>query len=64
LDLFGLHYSLDGKSWRLVRYFKLTLTDPVQVGLVAQCPAGSGTTVEWLSFTIEPRRVRDLRAGI
>lgn len=63
-DLFGLHYALDGKSWRLVRYFKLKMADPVQVGLVAQCPMGPGTTVDWLSFSLEPRKVKDLRAGV
>ena len=62
-DLFSLHYALDGKSWRLVRYFRLAMPDPLQVGLVAQCPVGSGTTVDWLEFSIEPRQVADLRAG-
>jgi hypothetical protein len=62
-DLFGFQYALDGKSWRLVRYFKLRLADPVQVGLVAQCPGGPGTTVEWLELTVEQRSVRDLRRG-
>lgn len=62
-DLFGLHYALDGKSWRLVRYFKLRLADPLQVGLVAQCPGGPGTSVDWLEFSLEPRQVSDLRLG-
>jgi regulation of enolase protein 1 (concanavalin A-like superfamily) len=63
-DLFGFHYSLDGKKWRLMRYFKLALNDPVQVGLVAQCPGGPGTTVEWLEFSVEPRPVKNLREGV
>jgi regulation of enolase protein 1 (concanavalin A-like superfamily) len=63
-DVFGFQYSLDGKSWRLVRFFKLALADPVQVGLEAQCPGGPGTTVEWLEFSVEPRTVKDLRRGV
>jgi uncharacterized protein len=63
-DVFGLQYSLDGKNWRMVRVFKLVMADPIQLGLVAQCPGGPGTMIDWLSFTIEPRRVTNLRAGI
>jgi len=62
-DLFGFHYSLDSMKWRLVRYFRLALADPVQVGLVAQCPGGPGTTVEWLEFSVVARPVKDLRSG-
>jgi hypothetical protein len=63
-DVFGLHYALDGQSWRMVRLFKLSLPYSVQVGLVAQCPAGPGTTVDFLSFNIERRLVTNLRAGL
>ena len=63
-DLFGLHYSLDGASWRMVRYFSLPIPKTAQVGLVAQSPVGPGTTVEFLSFSVEPRRVSNVRAGI
>lgn len=63
-DLFGLQYALDGVNWRMVRVFKLAMPDPLQVGLVAQCPGGPGSTIEWLSFSIEPRRVKNLRAGV
>jgi regulation of enolase protein 1 (concanavalin A-like superfamily) len=63
-DLFGFHYSLDSTKWRLVRYFKLALADPVQVGLVAQCPGGPATTVEWLEFSVEARSVKNLRSGV
>ena len=63
-DLFGMHYSLDGASWRMVRYFALPLPRQVQVGLVAQSPTGPGTSVDFHSFSVEPRRVADMRAGI
>ena len=63
-DVFGLQYTLDGKNWRMVRFFKLAMPNPVQVGLVAQCPGGPGTTIDWLSFSVEPGSVRNLRAGV
>ncbi len=62
-DVFGMHYALDGKGWQMVRLFRLEVPASVKVGLVAQCPVGSGTTVDFLSFTIEARSVKDLRAG-
>ena len=63
-DVFGLHYALDGKSWRMVRVFRLAVAKQIKVGLVAQCPAGPGTVVDFLSFTVESRTVKDLRAGV
>ncbi len=62
-DVFGMHYSLDGKSWRMVRLFRLDLLPAVKVGLVAQCPAGPGTVIDFLSFSVEPRAIQNLRAG-
>ena len=63
------HYSLDGQdwraqNWRMVRYFALPMPAQVQVGVVAQSPIGPGTTVDFLSFSVEPRRVSNMRAGI
>ncbi len=63
-NVFGLHYALDGKSWRMVRLFRLPVIKIVHVGMVAQCPVGPGTTVDFLSFTVEDRTVTNLRAGI
>ncbi len=63
-DVFALHYALDGRSWRMVRLFRLSLPFSVQVGLVAQCPVGPGTMVDFLGFHIEQRLVKNLRAGI
>ena len=63
-NTFGLHYALDGHSWRMVRVFRLDLPAQVKVGLVAQCPGGSGAVIDLLSFSVEARTVKDLRAGI
>ncbi len=61
---FGLHYALDGHSWRMVRVFRLELPPTIQVGLVAQSPAGPGTTVDFLSFSVESRSIGNIRAGV
>ncbi len=63
-DVFAMHYSLDGKSWRMVRLFNLKLSEKVRVGLVAQCPIGPGTSVDFLSFSVEPYALQDIRAGV
>lgn len=63
-NLFGLHYSLDGSNWRMVRYFALPVPQAIQVGLVAQAPIGPGTHVDFYSFTVESRRVANMRAGV
>jgi hypothetical protein len=62
-DVFGMHYALDGADWRMVRLFRLTVPPAIKVGLVAQCPSGPGTTVDFLSFTLEQRSVTNLRTG-
>lgn len=63
-NVFGLHYALDGQRWRMVRLFRLALPREIKVGLVAQCPAGPGTIIDFLHFGLEPRTVKDLRAGV
>ncbi len=64
-DVFGLQYSpAEAGPWRMVRVFRLALPPAVRVGIVAQCPAGPGTTVDFLHFSLEQRTVRNVRAGI
>lgn len=62
-DVFGMHYALNGVDWQMVRLFRLEVPAAVKVGLVAQCPAGPGAMIDFLSFAVEPRAVQDLRAG-
>jgi regulation of enolase protein 1 (concanavalin A-like superfamily) len=68
-NLFGMHYAVQADpgrpiAWRMVRYFALSLPPQVKVGLVAQSPVGPGTTVDFYSFAIESRRVKNMRAGV
>jgi hypothetical protein len=62
-NFFGLHYAPDGEHWNMVRYFGLDMPATVQVGMVAQCPVGTGSEIDFLYFSLEQRTVSDLRAG-
>ena len=63
-DTFGMQYALDGRNWRKVRRFHLPLPPAVRVGLLAQSPGTTGTTVDFLWFSIESRTVADTRTGV
>jgi len=63
-NLFAMHYAADGEAWRMTRYFALDLPSEIAVGMVAQSPVGPGTMVDFLHFSVERRRVGNLRAGI
>ncbi|MDT0269129.1 DUF1349 domain-containing protein [Streptomyces sp. DSM 44915] len=61
---FAYHASLDGESWRLIRYFALDAPGrPLRVGLEAQAPTGEGcaVTFERIAFTAD--RLAELRDG-
>jgi regulation of enolase protein 1 (concanavalin A-like superfamily) len=62
-NLFGLHYSPDGEQWNMVRYFTLDAPATVRVGMVAQCPVGAGSEMDFLHFSLEAATVQDIRAG-
>ena len=63
-DVFGLHYSVDGRTWRMVRLLRMAMPPTIKVGMVAQCPGGPGVAIDFLSFSVEARKVNDLRAGV
>jgi regulation of enolase protein 1 (concanavalin A-like superfamily) len=62
-DRWALHYSLDGRSWRMVRYFRLKMKGAVRAGIEAQSPVGSGCHVAYRGFTIADKAVKDMRKG-
>ena len=63
-DVFGLHYSADGQTWRMVRLLRMAMPAAIKVGMVAQCPGGPGVIIDFLSFSLEHRTVTELRAGV
>jgi uncharacterized protein len=62
-DCWGLHYSIDGKKWKMVRYFSLKMKNEVRVGLEAQSPIGYGCRVEFTRFQISEKEIKDIRSG-
>lgn len=60
---FGFHYSADGEHFYMTRYFTLPADPTVKVGLVAQSPQGEGGLRIFEDLTIEPRTVKNIRAG-
>ncbi len=63
-NLFGMHYGPDGATWNMVRYFHIEMPSTVKVGMVAQCPGGPGTVIDFFHFGVENKCVLDIRAGI
>lgn len=62
-DVFGMHYSLDGETWRFVRTFGMALPETVMVGVHAQAPFGGGCRVIFASFELISEAVSDFRSG-
>ncbi len=60
---FGLHYSLDGERFDMIRFFSLPVDETVKVGFVAQAPTGDGGERYFKNPTLEHRTVQNIRAG-
>ncbi|HUX37057.1 MAG TPA: DUF1349 domain-containing protein [Rectinemataceae bacterium] len=62
-DLWVLHYSLDGRKWKMVRYFRLKMKRALRVGLEAQSPVGRGCSVTFRAYSLVPGAPADMRKG-
>jgi regulation of enolase protein 1 (concanavalin A-like superfamily) len=61
---FAYHASLDGKAWRMIRFFTLDDTStPVSIGFEAQSPTGDGCMVTFDDILFTRERLRELRDG-
>lgn len=58
---YAFHASLDGVTWRLVRYFALDWQ--LRIGFEAQSPVGTGCRAVFDHIAYEPRRLSELRDG-
>jgi regulation of enolase protein 1 (concanavalin A-like superfamily) len=63
-DYWVLHYSLDRKEWKMVRYFRLSMGNTVKVGMEAQSPIGNGTKVVFTDFEVGNKEIINIRKGI
>jgi regulation of enolase protein 1 (concanavalin A-like superfamily) len=62
-DHWALHYSIDGRKWKMVRYFRLKMKDEVRVGLEAQSPVGRGCKATFRGFKVVQGEIKDMRKG-
>ncbi|WP_127507535.1 DUF1349 domain-containing protein [Paenibacillus humicus] len=60
---FAFHYSLDGIHFFMMRYFTLPVEETVKVGLLPQCPTGSGGDRIYSGFVLEKKTLKNIRSG-
>ncbi len=59
---FAFHYSEDGRTWPLVRYFSLGPVEALQAGFSSQSPTGRGCRAVFSEVAYAPRRLGDIRS--
>ena len=62
-DYWMLHYSLNGKKWKFVRYFKLKMKSEVKIGLEAQAPVGKSCKVIFSKIKISENEIINMKKG-
>ncbi len=60
----GFYYSLDNKSWQLIRLFKNDYPAAIWVGISTQSPLGEGTSAVFEEVSLTKQSIRDFRLGI
>lgn len=60
----GFYYSLDAKTWQLVRVFKNEYPQNLKIGIGSQSPAGKGNKSVFSKFQWSEVSVKDFRMGI
>jgi uncharacterized protein len=60
---FAFHYSRDGRTWRLVRYFTLGNVTTLHAGFSAQSPSGHGCTAVFSEVMYRAQALDDIRNG-
>jgi regulation of enolase protein 1 (concanavalin A-like superfamily) len=60
----GFYYSLDNKSWQLVRLFRNEFPAAIGLGISAQSPLGDGNSVTFEGLSLTDRAVTDFRMGL
>jgi len=61
---YAFHYSLNDKTWNLVRYFSLGERQNLEIGFLSQSPTGEGCTASFSEIAFIPQKLSDLRSGI
>ncbi len=60
----GFYYSLDKKSWQLIRLFKNDYPASIWVGISTQSPVGEGTSAVFEDISLTKQSITDFRLGI
>lgn len=60
----GFYYSLDNKSWQLIRLFKNDYPGAIWVGISTQSPLGEGTSAIFEGVSLTKQCISDFRLGI
>jgi uncharacterized protein len=60
---YAFHYSLDGRGWHLVRYFRLGESPEVEIGFLVQSPIGDGCTASFSDISYLPQKLNNIRSG-
>ena len=62
-NTFSFLYSIDGEKFFMTRFFNFPVEKTIKVGFVAQAPAGKGGNRYFESFSLEHKKVKNLRSG-
>jgi regulation of enolase protein 1 (concanavalin A-like superfamily) len=57
---FAFHYSIDGNTWFLVRYFGMEHIESLKIGVVSQSPAGEGCAMSFKCLRLAPNTNKDV----
>lgn len=60
---FAFHFSDDGVTYYMMRFFNLSAGKTIKVGLLAQAPQGNGGIRTYENLTIEKKTVKNIRFG-
>ena len=60
---YTMHWSADGKNYKMARLSAMPTTGKVKIGMEAQSPVGEQAIHKFHHFSIEPKTVKDLRKG-
>jgi len=60
---YAYHASLDGTTWRMIRFFALGADAPASLGFEAQSPTGDGCDITFDHIRFTRERLGDLRDG-
>lgn len=62
-NVFGIHYSQDGKNYRMARLTNLPMGETIKVGLGAQSPLGQGGDCYFRDIELKKITLKDIRNG-